>query len=1122
VWRVVNGAHVFIGQWFSSVVLLFIAHASQSVVSLSTYVDKLSSLFMDIGRSTPRYQEMALLYPRSTKLQAYLNEYFIIVVGLCRYLFKFGQKSTVQQFTSSLSDSHLKAFQADLEKWSNSIKEQVQLSENQESSGFRALARGVFNSAATQQRYATNMRVLDFCSTYDHETSWRQTRKAGNASFHKQHVAYQKWKDSSDSCTLMYTGRLGSGKSVLLANIVDDLHLTIDKTQYPVAYFFCKHDVPESLRARTIIGSLTRQLLCTVPDLSVLAESCRTTLTTGDTGKLLELLLQGFSSNTKAYFILDGLDECDSQEKETLVEAISTAQKRLKIMVCSSFRQEPNNGLHSVTNKLFATRVVPLPDKNPDIESFIAADLKRCLDKNLLTIGDLALEVEIKKALSKGAQGMFLWVALQIQSLCGMKTDRAIREALADLPKDLSKTFARILRKSGISDPPLQAKTLQVVLAAQRPLTTDELREALSVTPGDTNWDPSQMLNNVYSALACCGCILMVDEEELTVRVVHHSVKQYLLNGLGSVNHIGFSFKQARRTLADVVVTYLSYGVFETEISRVVARPMLAQSAPSKIVQATLGSSESTRRHAMRLLRLNRQSAFDMSKTVAESRCSFKPKPEIAFRFYSYTNTYWQDHILYVSGHDDVIFSLSSKLFHSRGLDSKELEYEDWMRLQWAAVNNGNLGLLELLFRAWKFNPNQKDSKGYTPLMMAVEDGRKDTVGILLSVGKVDVNGKCNSGRTPLMMAASMGYTDIVKMLLSIGKAQIDVEDNNGNTSLNRAASTGQKDTVEVLLGAGADVDTKNDFGDTPLMLAADQGHRDIVEALLGAGAGVHAKDATGATPLVLAADQGHRDIVEALLGAGAGVDAKDATGATPLVLAAEHGWRDIVEALLGAGASVDAKNKFGKTPLMLAAERGWRDIVEVLLGAGAGAGIDGNKDTGDTPLMLAADQGHRDIVEALLGAGAGADVDAKKDFFGYTPLMLAARRGSRDIVEVLLGAGADINAKDHIGQTVLMLAADQGHRDMVEALLGAGADINAKDRTGQTVLMLAAERGHRDLVEMLLSAGADVHAKDNTGQTALVHAKKRIRDIRAPKLAPLAPLDDSSKYEDVVRLLET
>jgi ankyrin repeat protein len=876
---------------------------------------------MDIGRSAPRYQEISLLYPRSTKLRACLDEYFIAVVRLCHYLFDFGQKSTVQQFTSSLSDPRLKAFQTDLEKWSNSIKEQMQLSEAQESSGFRALARDAFKSASIQQRYATNMRVLDFCSTYDHEISWKQIRKAGNTSFHMQHAEHRKWKESSDSCTLMYTGRLGSGKSVLLANVVDDLSLSTDKAQSPVAYFFCKHDIPESLRARTILGSFVRQLLCTVPDLGVLAESCRTTLTTGDTEKLLELLFQGFSFNTKAYFVLDGLDECDVREKEILVDAILKVQKRLKVLLCSSFREEPNNGLQTVTSQLWATCVVPLPKNNPDIESFIEADLERCLHKNLLTIGDPALILEIQDALSKGAQGMFLWVTLQIQSLCGMKTDRAIREALADLPKDLSETFARILQKSGSSDSLLQAKTLQLVLAARRPLTIDELREALSVTPGDANWDPSQVLNNIYSALACCGCILVVDEEELTVRVVHHSVKQYMLNGLDGVSHTGFSFDQAQRTLSDVVVTYLSYGVFRTEISRVVARPILAQSAPSKIIQVTIGSSGSTRHHAMRLLRSRRQPVFDMSKAVAEARSSFRSRPQNPFRFYAYANTYWRDHIVNVSGNEDIIFKLSSKLIHIRASELEEMGNEDWVRFQWA-VNNGNLGVLELLLRAWGISPNESDSSRYIPLMITAKNGRKDIVKLLLTAGKADIDTKDKEGRTPLSWAAMKGHKDTVEMLLSVGKADVDTKDNRGYTPLSWAAMNGHKDTVEMLLSVGkADVDTKDNRGYTPLSWVAMNGCKDIVKMLLTAGkADIDTKDNEGCTPLSWAAMKGHKNTVEVLLSdSKADIDTKNADGMTPLMLAAEIEHLYITEVLLGAGADVHAKDKSGKTALMYA-----------------------------------------------------------------------------------------------------------------------------------------------------------------------------------------------------------
>ncbi|KAF2864829.1 hypothetical protein BDV95DRAFT_555376, partial [Massariosphaeria phaeospora] len=737
-----------------------------SIVNLSTYIEKLSSLFMDVGRSAPRYQAIALLYPRSTKLQSHLTEYFIVVVGLCRYLFKFGQKSTLQQFASSLSDAHLNTFQTDLDKWASSIREQMNVSEAQESSGFRALTRDMFTSASHQQRHATRMRVLDFCSTYDYETAWKQIRKAGNASFHTRQAEYREWRDGSHPSTLLYAGKLGSGKSVLLANIVDDLSLFSKKGKPLVAYFFCKHDVPESLQARTIIGSLAQQLLRTVTDLSIPAKSCENTHTTGDTEQVLEMLFQGFSSKVEVYLVLDGLDECDNEEKEMLVQAIRKIQEKLKVLVCASSREEPNRGLQLITNQLLASRVVLIPDNNPDTEAFVEADLERCLSQKRLTIGDPALILEIQDALLKGSQGMFLWVALQIQSLCSMKTDHAIREALADLPKDLSETFARILQKSGSSDPALQAKTLQLVLAACRPLTTDELREALSVTPGDATWDPSKALNDVYSALACCGCLLAVDEEEFTVRVVHHSVKKYMLDGLGGVKQMEFSFEEAQRTLADTVVTYLGYGVFGTELSRVKARLMVAQSTPSKIVQATMGSSSAAGHLAIKLLGSRRQATFDMSKAVAEARSSLSSKLEHTFRFYTYAKIYWQDHVLYVSGHKAAIFKLSSKLIYGLASELGKMDKNYWTRFEWAA-GNGNKNVAMLLLQTGKIDMNAKDSNGATPLIWAAEYGQKDTVELLLSVGKADVEAKDSEGRTPLIWAAQDGHKDIVELLLS-------------------------------------------------------------------------------------------------------------------------------------------------------------------------------------------------------------------------------------------------------------------------------------------------------------------------------------------------------------------
>lgn len=176
---------------------------------------------MSAGRSAPRYQNMAILYPQSKSLQSHLSEYFIVVVRLCHQLLKFTQKRAFQQVVSTLNDPDVKSFQSELDLWAQSIRDEISVlvakkieEEAQESSRFRALSSKFAKSASHQQRLATNLLVLDFCSKYDYETSWKQIRKMGNTALFIQETEYNEWRGRRDSCTLMYAGKLGSVRIV--------------------------------------------------------------------------------------------------------------------------------------------------------------------------------------------------------------------------------------------------------------------------------------------------------------------------------------------------------------------------------------------------------------------------------------------------------------------------------------------------------------------------------------------------------------------------------------------------------------------------------------------------------------------------------------------------------------------------------------------------------------------------------------------------------------------------------------------------------------------------------------------------------------------------------------------
>ncbi|OBT95296.2 hypothetical protein VE01_06606 [Pseudogymnoascus verrucosus] len=805
-----------------------------SIANFTSYLEKLSELLMTAGRSAPRYQMMALLYPRSKKMQSYLHEYFIVVVHLCHQSLKFTQKSALAQFASTLSDSDMKTYQSDLDRWANEIKEEATLlttkmikEEAQDNSKFRAFSSKFSESVSLRQKLKTNVRVLDSCSIYDYETTWKQTRKIGNTTLLNQIVAYKDWKGQKSSCTLICTGGLGSGKSVLLANLIDDLNLNCRSKNVTVAYFFCRHDILESLKARTVIGSLARQLLRLIADLAIVARFIDKTTTdlALDFEEIFSLLQHSLPPTSRAYFVLDGLDECDPAERDILIKQLWKFQKTFSLLVCVSVRLDPSNVLKLSLEQFINAQVTSIPDDNPDIDAFILAELESRIESKRLVIGNPMLILEIQDALIKGSQGMFLWVALQIESLCNMKTDDAIRQALADLPKDLSETFFRILRKSEQYGKPYQRRILELITIACRPLTAEALRDALSVVPGDAVWNPSRRLNDIHSTLTCCGSLLTIDEEEKTIRLVHHSVKQFLFSGFKDSANIGITIDSANRTIANIIVTYLNYGVFGTQLSTRVVQQIMTASAPSQIVRSTLDVPSSVQSLALKLLKSRKQPNFNIEKTLAETSKLVSPQLADEFHFHSYAKAYWLQHLFCISEQESLMYDLLRRLF------------------------KGNV-----------VNTNEIDEEGRTPLLLAARDGHKAIVKSLLNSDIVNIDSKDSHGRTPLSSAAGNGHEGVVKLLLDKG-ANLETEDSSGQTPLSWAAGNGHEGVVKLLLDKGAKLETEDSSGRTPLSWAAGNGHEGVVKLLLDKGAKLETEDSSGRTPLSWAAGNGHEGV---------------------------------------------------------------------------------------------------------------------------------------------------------------------------------------------------------------------------------------------------------------------
>ena len=90
-----------------------------------------------------------------------------------------------------------------------------------------------------------------------------------------------------------------------------------------------------------------------------------------------------------------------------------------------------------------------------------------------------------------------------------------------------------------------------------------------------------------------------------------------------------------------------------------------------------------------------------------------------------------------------------------------------------------------------------KDSKGYSPLMLASYHGHLDVAALLLSWGG-DANDSDFGGNTLLMGAAFKGHCGIVRLLLSHG-ADADLTNDKGLSAALYAQMFGREDVLRIL-----------------------------------------------------------------------------------------------------------------------------------------------------------------------------------------------------------------------------------------------------------------------------------------------------------------------------------
>lgn len=382
-----------ISPWSSRLTLAILLKIATNYVS---YFEKLSTLFMRLGTSWALHEDFAHLFPRSELLQTYFCEYLVVLMKLCNKIVVFGQKNTVAQLFSSIGssfDSEFGTIQEELDQWGCLIQQQSQV-----------MAIKLATGAEESRSHDLKQRILRrLCPCQnDFETRWRRQRKKGTCDWIFDTRKFKEWKSIQRSATLCVSGKLGSGKTVTMANIVARMDL-----EQPCAHAFCATQEPSSLKATSILGSVAFNLLDHLPPGAMAwenAEQFDAMINVFDPESIVNFVLALLPMDRRYIIIVDGLEDCADADITDVMSGLCYLTQKRVVLLCYSSRSD-SRFQHLAKQYLEPEFLISHDDVNHDVEleSYIVKEVTR---RNTTRHLSPELEDLVKKQLIIGAQGM--------------------------------------------------------------------------------------------------------------------------------------------------------------------------------------------------------------------------------------------------------------------------------------------------------------------------------------------------------------------------------------------------------------------------------------------------------------------------------------------------------------------------------------------------------------------------------------------------------------------------------------------------------------------------------------------------------------------------------------------
>ncbi|KAI9797819.1 MAG: hypothetical protein M1833_005322 [Piccolia ochrophora] len=386
---------------------------------------------------------------------------------------------------------------------------------------------------------------------------------------------YLTWRhlgdDTSSSSLLWIQGKPGCGKSVIAAQIVEDLQQEQDST---TAYAFCKKGDEDKNSLLALLRNLVFQLYQIESQrgnfqrIVLLERMAAQTPIATSIDQLWRILDKFLSTSIRACFVIDGLDECNSTERERsdflcrFVDTVRQSKGAVKLLVISRLDEAEI----AQSGDWTVVQITPL-NCLVDITRYVASRLQ---DSEMLSRHPQ--RDELQKTLVERANGMILWSKLMIEELEAARWN--VDGVLQHPPEGLYGIYTEIFSRLESSAKKYRKVSLilPMVLAAMRPLHVHEIALGLAISEGlrshddyDTMANPEQEGKRIL--LDCNPLLILLPDQ--TVELIHASLEEYLLREQDSMSicqdrtgRFSFTKAKAHSALASTSIAYLSLETF--------------------------------------------------------------------------------------------------------------------------------------------------------------------------------------------------------------------------------------------------------------------------------------------------------------------------------------------------------------------------------------------------------------------------------------------------------------------------------------------------------------------------------------------------------------------------------